>query len=185
MTENEYLENLAEAVTHEELAAERRIGRVGPWCFACGRESSNLAPCACDFPREFHCVKLRSLCSDCREGHRKISTHLKTMFAAKRLAVYRADSRRSRLFRWLRDALETLADKGVMQAKTLRSLLGGRCDPRADEEAEFIKSVLECFARSNFYEFRGLADAIAEEERLFYVTKIAQLPNEFWKSIGL
>lgn len=185
MTEVDYLQNLMDVVSHEESNAERRAGKVGPWCFSCGHESNDLSPCGCSFPEAFRCARLRTLCADCRKAHDAVSKHLEMLFAAKRLAVHRADSRRSRFFRFLRDALETLGEKGDRQAKTLRSLLGGHADPRADEEAEFRSTVLDCFSRSHFSDFRGLADAIAEQEQLFYVSKIASLPSEFWKQCGL
>lgn len=185
MTEIDYLQNLMEITTHEEENAARRRGTTGPWCFACGHENGELARCCCAFPSEFGCAKLRSLCADCRRAHAKVAAHLESLFRAKLLRVHRADARRSRLFRFLRDALEALASRGDVRAKTLRFLLGGHCDPRADEESEFRKTVLDCFQRSHFSDFYGLAFVLAEEEKLYDVMKIADaLPPEFLKQFG-
>lgn len=156
MTEADYLETLTKAVEHEEQNAERRRGKNGPWCFSCGYESAGLAPCGCAFPEAFHCAGLKTLCGECRKGHHKAAAHLQLLFSAKRLAVYRADSKRSRYFRFLRDALEQLGDKGNAQARTLRSLLGSNADPRADEESAFRSAVLRDFRGSHFSDFRGL-----------------------------
>lgn len=184
MTEAEHLEKLLAVVSHEEENAARRMGKdgCGHWCVSCGHTTSDLAVCGCAFPEAFRCAGGKVLCGACRQGHAKFAAHLETLFAAKVLRVHRADARRSRFFRFLRDALETLAEKGDVQAKTLRGLLGGHCDPRADEPDEFRKTVLDCFSRSHFSDFQNLAKQLAEEERLHDILKFAEaIPEEFLK----
>lgn len=178
MTEVDYLENLIAVVSHQESNAERRAGKVGPWCFVCGHESANLAPCACDYPREFGCVNLRSLCPDCRAAHESVSRFLTGMFREKKVSVPRVDARRSTKFRWLRQALEVLYEKhGNAAANSLRHRLGEMACPFGDEPAEFKRNVLSAFSRTHFTGFQKLATQLAEEERIHYTLRIAMSPD--------
>lgn len=186
MTDVNQADQAVAALIHEESSALNRIGKDFPGysCFFCGHHDENLGACNCPFPEAFKCSQLKSACPKCSDAHRKVAAHLETLFSAKLLRVHRADARRSRLFRFLRDALEALSDKGDVQAKNLRSRLGGHCDPRTDEPAEFRASVLEAFRRSAFFDFRGLAAAIDEEDKIFCALKLAEVPPEFWKQFG-
>src|SRR6185437_2057012 len=129
--ETDLLKRLVESSIDDEMNAARRAGTSGPWCFACCHESADLGACSCAFPSEFGCVRLRNLCADCRRAHRKVAAHLEPLFAAKRLRVHRADSRRCNFYRFLRDALEVLSEAGDAQAKILRTLINRNADPRA------------------------------------------------------
>jgi len=172
MTETNF-EQIVEASLRDEAQAQGRIGKSGSWwCFACGHESDGLAHCGRSFPREFSCVGLKNLCAPCRAAHQKVGVHLTQLFSEKRLSVFRVDSRRSRLFRFLRDALEALSEKGNAQAQALRFLLGAHCDPRADENADFRKGVLDCFSRVRLLDFRALAEQLDREEKAYYIERI-------------
>lgn len=168
-------------VTHEleiflqrEAPAVARAGTVGDsWCFACGHRTGDLAPCGCSFPEDFHCKESRNLCGHCRAAHRKVAAHLTQLFREKRLRVHRADSRRCRLYRHLRDALETLSERGDVQANTLRFLLGAHADPRADEYSDFRKAVLEAFRTAKFLAFARLAAELDEQDKAYYIERIA------------
>lgn len=171
-------EQLLRVLAEPEFAAERRAGKAGPWCFACGHESADLAPCPCDFPREFSCVNLRSLCPDCRAAHESVSRFLTAMFKEKKVSIPRVDARRARKYRFLRDALEVLHEKhGNVAAKTLRSALGQLACPFGDEPEEFRRNVLSAFSRAHFTDFHKLEKQIAEEERIFDTLKISTTPE--------
>lgn len=171
-SENNLLRNI-EAAVRNEAQALRRAGSAGPWCYMCGHEGSDLGACGCAFPEAFGCSRLKKLCANCRRAHCKVAAHLTQLFREKKLRVHRADSRRCRLFRFLRDALEAIAQKGDVQAGTLRHLLGANADPRADEYADFRRCVLEQFSRAKFLDFSRLAAELDEQERSYYIEKIA------------
>ena len=175
------LQHMVEAAIRDEGRAQDRIGRdYKNWaCFFCGHLSSELEPCACPFPQSFHCAGLKSVCPDCRKAHGKVARHISDMFREKVLRHYRVDSRRSRAFRFLRAGLETLAETGDEQAKTLRFLLGANADPRADEPSQFRSAVMDAFARSRFLNFTALARELDEEERLWFIERIAT--NELFR----
>lgn len=186
MTEVDYLQNLMDVTCHEEERAERRRGTSGSWCYNCGHENGDLAPCACDFPREFGCAKLRSLCSDCRAAHEKVSRFLAGMFKEKKVSTPRVDARRNTKFRWLRQALETIHEKhGDAAADSLRHRLGELACPFGDEPAEFRRNVLTAFSRARFADFQTLAKQLAEEERVHDLLKFSQaLSPDFLKQCG-
>lgn len=157
-----------EQLIREELEAERRVGKdYGPnySCFSCGHHSEALDPCKCDYPREFGCVNLHALCPNCRTAHEDVADFLTAMFREKRVS-YRVDARRARAFRFLRDALESVAEQYANSSATkLRSLLGRSADPWTDEPADFRIAVLDAFSRAKFLDFQSLSRQLAEEER--------------------
>lgn len=158
-----------EQLFHEQLNADRRVGKdyKNYSCFSCGHHSEALGPCACDYPREFGCVGLRSLCPQCRSAHKEVARFLTAMFKEK-VVSYRVDARRARAYRFLRDALETVAEKySDPRASRLRSLLGQSADPREDEPGDFQRAVLDAFSRAKFLDFKSLSKQIAEEERIY------------------
>lgn len=157
-----------------EAQAKTRAGTIGDsWCFDCGHRTNDLAPCPCELSESFGCAGRKNLCADCRQGHRKVAAHLTQLFCEKRLRIHRADSRRCRLYRFLRGALETLAENGDVQANTLRFLLGANADPRADEPPVFRKACLEAFRTAQFLAFARLAAELDEQEKNYYIERIA------------
>lgn len=173
MTEISYLKKLAEVCIADTMDAARRSGTTGPWCYACGRSDNvELRPCKCGFPESFACSKLKNLCADCGKAHEQVADFIERMFAEKNPRVHRVDGRKARKFRFLRDALETLHEQGDVSAKTLRSLLGSRCDAWADEPDDFRRNVLEAFRRAHFLNFRALAAGIEAEENNYSIEKL-------------
>lgn len=164
-----------EELIREEQNAERRIGKDFPGysCFFCGHHDESLGPCKCAFPEAFKCSQLKSVCPKCSDAHRKVAAHLNQLFKEKRLAVHRADSRRCRLFRFLRNALEVLAQDSDLAAKTLRFQIGAHADPRADEPNDFQRAVLEAFRKARFFDFARLTVELDEQEKLYYVERTA------------
>lgn len=164
---------IIETVITVEAQARTRAGTVGDWCCMCGHKTNDLAPCGCSFPEALHCKELRRLCGQCRGAHSAVADFLAGMFREKKVSVPRVDARRSRKFRWLREALESIGEKSSnSRAAELRSALGRNACPFGDEPAEFRENVLRAFRVTKFLAFQELHRQVEEEERLFYLMKI-------------
>lgn len=160
-------QQMVEVALREEGGAQRRIGKDWPnySCFFCGHHSDSLGPCGCSFPESFRCTKLKSVCPDCREAHKFVAAHLDKMFSER--TAQRVDSRRSAAYRFLRDALEAIAERlADSQATRLRSHLGRHADPFDDDAARFRAATLDAFRVSNFFDFQALAREIPQQYKI-------------------
>jgi hypothetical protein len=97
-----YVEYIAE----QELAAQKRVRKSGPWCWFCGCEDP-LVQCNCLFPDSLRCAD-HKICKDCSRAHVKIANHIRDILKYPR--SNRVSSRRYQGWKQLREAAETIEE---------------------------------------------------------------------------
>jgi hypothetical protein len=156
-----YVEYIAE----QELAAQRRVRKIGPHCWYCGSDSK-IVRCDCGFGESFSCAE-RNACQNCATAHRKIANHIRELLKHPR--VNRVSSRRFQGYRMLRDAAEAIEGKAVSEgrldyADTLEVALAPEEDcPWECSTAELRKVLLGSFRKVKFTRFQELAAALQKE----------------------
>lgn len=157
----QYVESIAE----QELAAQKRIRKVGNWCYFCGSDSK-FVKCDCRYPESFRCSE-RNICADCARSHRKVASHISGMLKFPR--VNRSDSRRYGAFRALRQAAEAIEEPEVDSGKLdLADSLHCRIVPDENEAyecstEELRSAVLNGFRTSRFTRFQELETSLENE----------------------
>jgi len=169
MDDELFRSQLAAALAEEE-ARLQRVGKVGPWCFRCGR-TGPTSRCDCPFPLDFGCVD-RLFCEDCRKPRREVADFLRTMFAAK--ITQRSNSVRAQRERALFRASGAVCnpsdsdDYDPCKTRDLHFWLA-QADPFDDSAEEFETKTLRAFRRSRFLDFAKLATEIkAEQDKEIY-----------------
>jgi hypothetical protein len=154
-----------ESIAQQELAAQKRIRKVGNWCYFCGSDSK-LVKCDCLYPESFRCSE-RNICSDCARSHRKIATHISGMLKFPR--VNRSDSRRNGAFRVLRQAVEEIEEPYIESGKLdVTNSLCCRMAPDENEPyecstEELRRAVLGGFRSSRFTRYQELEISLNNE----------------------
>jgi hypothetical protein len=151
-----------------------RIRRRGDWCFTCGTTES-LGTCRCSLPESLQCSG-HQLCADCRDAHRTVADHLRSMFKQK--ITDRVTSIRATKFNQLHTAAEIVDEKyGTPFEKQLQFALS-QADPYSDSRAEFRAEILRAFRATRFSDYQMLAKELERERDM----KIKSLLARYYSS---
>jgi hypothetical protein len=141
-----YVEYIAE----QELAAQKRVRKSGPWCWFCGCEDP-LVQCNCLFPDSLRCAD-HKICKDCSRAHVKIANHIRDILKYPR--SNRVSSRRYQGWKQLREAAETIEERLVAEgpldlADALETaLIPDENDAWECSTAELRQAMLESFRKA-------------------------------------
>ncbi len=159
-----------EYIANQELAAKRRIGKLGNrHCFYCGSDTALVLRCECGFGESFKCSEpdIR-ICKDCASAHVRVASHIRDILKYPR--VNRVSSRRFQGWRMLSNAAEALDEKAVADgsldlADTLYcALCDGEDLPWEASTTELRRVLFKGFRKVKFTRFQELAAALQQEQ---------------------
>ena len=165
-----------EFVAAQELAAQKRVRKIGNHCWFCGSDSK-LVKCECLYPESFRCSE-RNICADCARSHRKIANHVRDMLKFPR--VNRSDSRRYAAFKVLRQAAEVIEEPEIDSGKLdLADALHCQICPGEYmawecSTEELRRTVLDGFRGSKFTRFQELEVSLSNEVTKSMLTNISR-----------
>jgi hypothetical protein len=159
-----------EYIANEELAAKRRIGKLGNrHCFYCGSDTGLVLRCECGFGESFKCSEpdIR-ICKDCVSAHVRVASHIRDILKFPR--VNRVSSRRFQGWRMLSDAAEAIDEKAVADGRLdlADTLYCALCDgedlPWEASTTELRRVLFKSFRKVKFTRFQELAVALQQQQ---------------------
>src|SRR5580704_15411172 len=170
-----------EYIANQELAAKRRIGKLGNChCFYCGSDTGLVLRCECGFGESFKCSEpdIR-ICKDCASAHVKVASHISNILKFPR--VNRVSSRRFQGWRMLSNAAEAIDEKAVAAgsldlADTLYCALTDTEDlPWEASTTELRRVMFKSFRKVRFTRFQELAASLQKEQDDQALRSVARL----------
>jgi len=166
------LREATSAALEAELAAQKRKGTPGEWCFYCGR-LGQVVRCDCASGDGFGCGEpLRYVCPECVSAHKVVAEHLRKMFSFP--LVMRSNSRRGQAERELFGAANTVCDPNESDdydscAKRDLVFFIAQADAFYHGKSEFRRLILDAFRHSKFLDFQALAKALEKEKEAAFI----------------